>query len=106
MEKQKVFIPVSVEKELPPDDNYYHTIDAEGEPNCRTKESFKDFDEISTAFWLKESEGYFMNQVDFEKELRKAFRKGNRYGFAEGSDTERYTNHMNEDEYIQSLNIK
>jgi hypothetical protein len=67
MEKQKVFIPVDVEKELPPDNNYYHTIDAEGEPNCRTKESFKDFDEISTAFWLKESKGYFFTEEELEK---------------------------------------
>lgn len=108
MEKQKVFIQVDVEKEMPEIGSKVSVSFSGGKDfnNLAVGKKGWTANDVGYSHWLKEQEGYFMNQADFEKELRKAFRKGERYGFAGGSDTERYTNHMNEDEYIQSLNIK
>lgn len=70
MKKQKVFIPVDVEKELPIGNDFYHTIDVKGEPNCRTPSVFKDFDEDEVKYWLKEQEGYFFTESQMQEFIK------------------------------------
>ena len=70
MIKQKVFIPVSVEDELPdngilPDDTIVGYINA--------NKSFYQTDDNkldNTAHWLKEQEGYFFTSIDLKNFLK------------------------------------
>lgn len=105
MEKQKVFIPVSVEKEIPPVNFRYGVIIEGGD---FVDSSFLTIDKkwvgVGTAkvtHWLNEQEGYFFTEEELEEQISLAFQAGMRYECETN-----YDNAPSEEQYIKSLNIK